>query len=78
MESDGYKSKEMLHSRKRGESTRNTSIDIGTKFGKERNLKAAYTNIDGLISSLMEVKDYLKEKKPELLCLTETKLRKYS
>ena len=36
---------------------------------------AAYTNIDGLISSLLEVEDYLKEKKRELLCLAETKLR---
>ena len=41
----------------------------------KRNLTAAYTNIDRLISSLLEVKDYLKEKKPELLCLAETKLR---
>ena len=36
---------------------------------------AAYTNIDGLISSLLEVEDYLREKKRELLCLAETKLR---
>ena len=33
-----------------------------------------YTNVDGLVSSAKEVRDYLQDKKPELVCLTETKL----
>lgn len=33
-----------------------------------------YTNIDGLVSSLRELRDYLHEKKPEVACITETKL----
>ncbi len=32
-----------------------------------------YTNIDGLVSRLLELKDYLKNNKPEVICLTETK-----
>ena len=38
-------------------------------------LKVMYTNIDGLISSRLELIDYLMEKKPDIVCLTETKLR---
>ena len=33
-----------------------------------------YANIDGLIPRKLELTDYLKEKKIEILCLTETKL----
>jgi len=33
-----------------------------------------YTNIDGVLSSRLELEDYLKEEKPEIVCLTETKL----
>ncbi len=33
-----------------------------------------YTNIDGLVSSLRELRDYLHERKPEVACITETKL----
>ena len=33
-----------------------------------------YTNIDGLLSSRLELKDCLKELKPAIVCLTETKL----
>ena len=38
-------------------------------------IKVTYTNIDGLVSGLMEMKDYLRERKPEVVCLTETKLK---
>ncbi len=34
-----------------------------------------YTNVDGLVSSLLELKDYLKNNKPDVICLTETKLK---
>ena len=37
-------------------------------------MKVMYTNIDGIISRKLELVDYLKEKKPEIACLTETKL----
>lgn len=33
-----------------------------------------YTNIDGILSSRLELGDYLKEEKPEIVCLAETKL----
>ena len=38
-------------------------------------LKILYTNVDGLVSKLMEVRDLIREKKPQVVCLTETKLR---
>ena len=33
-----------------------------------------YTNIDGLVSKLNELKDYMLEEKTQIVCLTETKL----
>ena len=33
-----------------------------------------YTNIDGIIARKLELTDYLKEKKPETVCLAEAKL----
>ena len=33
-----------------------------------------YTNIEGIVARKLELTDYLKEKKPESVCLTETKL----
>ena len=36
-------------------------------------MKVMYTNIDGIISRKLELAD-LKEKKPEIVCLTQTKL----
>ena len=38
-------------------------------------MRVMYTNIDGILSSVLEVRDYLKESKPDVLCLTETKLK---
>ena len=38
-------------------------------------LKVMYTNIDGLLSGMLELRDYLIEKKPDVVCVTETKLR---
>ena len=37
-------------------------------------IKIVYSNVDGLISKLMELKDIVKDKKPQVICLTETKL----
>ena len=36
--------------------------------------KIMYTDIDGLMSRKLELKDNLREKKPDVVCLTETKL----
>ena len=38
-------------------------------------LKVMYTNIDGLLSGILELRDYLTERKPDVVCITETKLR---
>ena len=37
-------------------------------------IKVMYTNIYGIISRKLELIHYLKEKKPEIVCLTETKV----
>lgn len=38
-------------------------------------LKIMYPNIDSLVSSLLEFKDFLIRKKTDVVCLRETKLR---
>ena len=34
-----------------------------------------YTNVDGIISSILELRDYIRKSKPDVECLTETKLK---
>ena len=46
-----------------------------TNGGRRGKLRVTYTNIDGLLSSVLEVRDYLKESKPDVLCIPETKLK---
>ena len=57
---------------------------INNRYQKEKNgavtkdsdeIKVMYTNIDGIIARKTELVDYLKEKKPEIICLAETNLR---
>ena len=43
--------------------------------GRESALRVMYTNIDGLTSGILELRDYMMEKKPDVVCITETKLR---
>ena len=68
----------MVYSKKaRGtvKNTGNMDIDDGYCADEMETLRITYTNIDGILSSVLEVKDYLREKSPDVLCLTETKLR---
>ncbi|MPC88427.1 hypothetical protein E2C01_083329 [Portunus trituberculatus] len=44
------------------------------KLDKSKSLKMMYMNIDGVLSSRLEMGNYLKEKKPTIVCLPETKL----
>ena len=37
-------------------------------------IKVAYTNVDDLISSMLEMQDYLNTEKPDIMAITETKL----
>ena len=65
-------SKEMVQKQKRnGDSRRTRPPD--SHFRTSR-IKMVYSNVDGLISKLMELKDVVKDKKPQVICLTETKL----
>ena len=41
-----------------------------------KSIKVFYSNIDGLISKKLELGDYIREMKPEVICLTETKIDK--
>ena len=43
--------------------------------GKSNKLKVAYTNVDGLLSSMLEIKDYLSSQKPDVFCMVERKLK---
>ena len=61
-------------------------VDPKNKIGKEKyktrkiegpdKITISYTNIDGLASKRLELVDYLREKKPDIICIAETKLRK--
>ncbi|MPC31817.1 hypothetical protein E2C01_025117 [Portunus trituberculatus] len=61
-EGSRYETKEVISTEEEG----------GRGGGKK--LRMTYTNIDGLLSSMLEVRDYLKEKKPDVMCIVETKL----
>ena len=37
-------------------------------------LEMMYSNVDGLVSKLSEFRDLINEEKPQVICLTETKL----
>ena len=63
LEGSGYETKEVVPTEERG------------GRGGGRKLRVTYTFIDGLLSSMLEVRDYLKEKKPDVMCIVETKLR---
>ena len=52
----------------------NTHTHTHTVTKGSDEIKVMYTNIDGIISRKLELIDYLKEKKPEIVWLTETKL----
>ena len=51
---------------------------LGSKHenqGTSNILSVMYTNMDGFISGLLELRDYIKDSKPDVVCLTETKLK---
>ena len=62
----------MVHKQQMLERKENEMNGANTK-GSDR-IEVMYTNIDGLIARKLELVDYLKEKKPEIVCLAETKL----
>lgn len=41
---------------------------------KVQDVKVMYTNIDEIITKELELEDYIKDKEPKVICLTETKL----
>ena len=41
-------------------------------------LTIIYSNVDGLTSKIRELKDTIREKNPDIICITETKLTKES
>ena len=47
----------------------------GTSDGKSNKLKVAHTNVDGLLSSMLEIKECLSSQKPDVFCMAETKLK---
>ena len=55
--------------------TTTTAAAGGRSDGETIKLKVAYTNVDGLLSSILEIKDYLSSEKLDVFCITETKLK---
>ena len=60
---------------KRGGRGNEDTTDTGASRGRSKKLSVAYTNIDGLLSSVLEVRDYLKEKRPDVMCIVDTKIK---
>ena len=58
-----------------GRGSRGTTAAGGTSDGKSNKLKVAYTNVDGLLSSMLEIKECLSSQKPDVFCMAETKLK---
>ena len=44
------------------------------KKSRRRELRIAYTNVNGLLSGLLELNDFLRESQPDIMGITETKL----
>ena len=42
--------------------------------GRGSELKVAYTNIDGIISTALELKDFLRKEQPDIMGIVETKI----
>ena len=72
LESKRQQNNEMIHKQQMLERKVKENNAATTKGSDE--LKVMYTNIDGIITRKLELVDYLQEKKPEIVCLTETKL----
>ena len=55
---------------------RGTTVENKNEMKEARNiLRVMYTNIDGIVSSLLDLKDYIRTSDPDIICLTETKLK---
>lgn len=68
MENSRGPSQKVVHKREDKEERKLEKID------KSKCLRVMYTNVDGLITSKLELQDFIKEKEPMIVCLTETKL----
>ena len=55
---------------------RNKQICYKEKQYINSKMKILYSNVDGILSKLLEIKDVLLDKKPHVFCITETKLCK--
>ena len=64
----------MVYARERGKERKASKLKEENR-AERGTIRVMYTNIDGLLSCILEVRDYLRERKPDVLCLTETKLR---
>ena len=72
LESKEQQDKEKIHKQQILQRKQNEMNATVTKRSDEINIM--YTNIDGIISRKLELEDYLKEKKPQIVFLTQTKL----
>ena len=75
-EKDRDREKDFLLQGSRYETKEVVPTEEGRGRGRSKKLRVTYcTNMDGLLSSMLEVRDYLKEKKPDVMCIVETNLR---
>ena len=43
--------------------------------GEDAKIRMVYSNVDGVCAKNTEIKDLLKEKSPDIVCMTETKFK---
>ncbi len=67
LESNGPKVEEVVHAKSEG--CRGTAVREGGTW------TVAYTNVDGLVSVMDEVNEFIKANEPDIMALVETKLR---
>ena len=76
MEGVGHETEEMVYSGEgRGGRETTTAAARGTSDERSNKLKITYTNVDRLLSSMLEIKDYLNIHKPDVFCMMKTKLK---
>lgn len=73
LENNRRKDQEVVHEEKVRREDTGTPARISRKG--MRRTKVAYTNIDGFLSSKVELEHYLKRDNPDIICIVETKLR---
>ena len=68
-----YETEEVVYSEERRSGGTTTTDRRCTSGGRNSKLSVTYTNADSLISSMLEIKDYLRTNKLNVFCIAKVK-----